>query len=128
MANFYSRYHGSLVVNAVSFASGIAANPCLVNFHMVARSRLSDPVCIGANHASPQLVQDLKGRLVAAQSKLALELYCAHTSRMARHQIGGPEPRRERSMGALHNRCRRQRHVFAAGSAAQHMWTVGEAE
>jgi hypothetical protein len=119
--------HKRLIVLAFSLAARDAADPRLVNLDM-AGEIAADPVTIRADHAGPELVQDLEGRLVALEAKLALELRRAESGRVAGDQIRGPEPRRERRARPLHDRPGRQRYVAAALAAAQHARPVGEPE
>ena len=103
-------------MNAFAFAAGPAADVALVDFDRVLTT---DGVTARANHARAQLVQDLEGRLVPTDSKLALELQGRHARRLGGHEVGAPEPRRQRRVGLLHHGARRERHAFLARAAAQ---------
>lgn len=78
------------------------------------------------HHTRSQLMQDLKGGFVSAQTKLALELYRRHTGRHGRDQVGAPEPCRKRGMRALHDRASRQSNVLLTTTTAQHTGTIGK--
>src|SRR5713226_9570246 len=69
----------------------------------------TDAVATGSDHAGAEFVEDLERRLVAVQAKLALELDGRDAWRMARNQVGGPEPDRQRRAGPLHDSAGRQR-------------------
>ena len=56
----------------------------------------TDAVAIGSDHAGAEFVEDLERRLVAVQAKLALELDGRDAWRMARNEVGRPEPDRQR--------------------------------
>src|SRR4029077_2487113 len=77
------------------------ADPCLVDLDMIPRLA-ADSVAIGSDHAGAEFVEDLERRLVAVQAKLTLELDSRDAWRMARNQVGGPEPDRQRGAGSLH--------------------------
>lgn len=126
LANLNSRRHKRLMVDASAFTTGRAANPSLVHFNVI--SGLADPVSIRAYHSGAQLVQNLESRLVPLEAKLTLKLRGAHPRRVAGDQIGRPEPRPERRVGALHDRTGRQRHVATALAAAQYAGAGGEPE
>ena len=59
----------------------------------------TDAVAIGSDHPGAELVKDLERRLVAVQAKLALELDGRQALRMARNEVCGPEPDRQRRVG-----------------------------
>src|SRR5947209_20150970 len=63
----------------------------------------TDAVATGSDHAGAEFVEDLERRLVAVQAKLALELDGRDAWRMARNEVGGPEPNRQRRPGPLHD-------------------------
>ena len=46
---------------------------------------------------------------------------------MARNQVGGPEPHRQRRAGPLHDRASRQRIIPLRSAAPQNLRPVGEA-
>ena len=73
VANFDSTNHKDLVVNAPAFATSPAADVGFISLNMSV-DFAADAVLIGAHHASAQLVENAKGRLVARQSELPLKL------------------------------------------------------
>ena len=119
LADFHGCRDKRLVMDAATFSARRATDPRLINFDMIGRARLADAVTIRPHHASTQLVQNLKGGLVPAQSELALELGGAHAGCMASDEICGPKPRGQRCMSACHDRPCRQGDIAAARAAAQ---------
>ena len=87
----------------------------------------TDAVAIGSDHAGAELVEDLERRLVAVQPKLTLELDGRHARRMARNEVCGPEPNRQRRAGPLHDRASRQRVIPLTFATPQNVRPVGEA-
>ena len=79
----------------------------------------TDPVLVGPHHARAELVENLKGRLVARKTKLPLKLHGGHAGRLTGDQISGPEPDVQRSVATLHHCSHRQPGVLAALAAAQ---------
>ena len=61
----------------------------------------TDAVATGSDHVGAEFVEDLERGLVAVQAKLALELDGRDAWRMARNEVGGPEPDRQRRAGPL---------------------------
>ena len=55
---------GNLVVNTTAFPTRSPANPGFVHLNMVL-GLSTDPVLVGPHHARAELVENLKGRLVA---------------------------------------------------------------
>src|ERR1700690_986942 len=98
-------------------AWGFPTGPRLVHLNRV---HAADFVALGANHPRAKLVQNLKGRLVPAETELPLELDRRHTGREAGDEVRPPEPRRERSVGTLHDGANGQRRVALAHLAAEH--------
>ena len=127
LADFDGGSNQDLIVNATAFAACRPVDPRFVNLNVVFAGR-ADPVSVGADHTSPELVQDLEGRLVPAEAKLALKLGGAHTRRVAGDQIRGPEPDVQRGLGVLHDRPGLERRVLAALPATQHAGARHEAE
>src|ERR1019366_5276335 len=91
--NFDGTDYGSLVMRAASFSARFAANVAFVYFYRVI---VSDVVPLGANHACAEFVENLKGRLIAAECKLALELNGRLAGCLRGHKICAPEPCRKR--------------------------------
>src|SRR5438477_9036852 len=87
----------------------------------------TDPVAIGSDHAGAEFVEDLERRLVAVQATRTLELDGRDAWRMARNQVGGPEPDRQRRAGPLHDRAGGQRIIPLTFAASQNLRPVGEA-
>src|SRR5258708_28291678 len=87
----------------------------------------TEAVATGSDHAGAEFVEDLERRLVAVQAKLALELDGRNAWRMARNEVGGPEPNRQRRAGPLHDRAGRQRIIPLTFAAPQNLRPVGEA-
>src|SRR6201998_478428 len=87
----------------------------------------TDAVATGSDHPGAVFVEDLARRLVAGQAKLALELDGRDAWRMARNEVGGPEPDRQRRAGPLHDRARRQSILPLTLAAPQNLRPVGEA-
>jgi hypothetical protein len=106
-----------LIVDAPAFAARLAADPALIDLDVILNP--ADPIRVRADHSGPQLVEDLEGRLVAGEPKLALELNRAHARRLAADEVGCPEPHAQRRVRALHDRSSRQASVFAALSATE---------
>ena len=63
---------GNLVVNTTAFPTRSPANPGFVHLNMVL-GLSTDPVLVGPHHARAELVENLKGRLVARKTKLPLK-------------------------------------------------------
>ena len=108
---------GNLVVNTTAFPTRSPANPGFVHLNMVL-GLSTDPVLVGPHHARAELVENLKGRLVARKTKLPLKLHGGHAGRLTGDQISGPEPDVQRSVATLHHCSHRQPGVLAALAAA----------
>ena len=67
----------NLVVNTTAFPTRSPANPGFVHLNMVL-GLSTDPVLVGPHHARAELVENLKGRLVARKTKLPLKLHGGH--------------------------------------------------
>ena len=63
---------GNLVVNTTAFPTRSPANPGFVHLNMVL-GLSTDPVLVGPHHARAELVENLKGRLVARKDQVAAE-------------------------------------------------------
>src|SRR5947209_20623222 len=87
----------------------------------------TEAVATGSDHAGAEFVEDLERRLVAVQAKLALELDGRDAWRMARNEVGGPEPDRQRRAVPLHYRAGRQRLVPPTFAAPRNLRQVGKA-
>lgn len=107
-------------MDALAFAARHAADVGFVNLDVIVPAQIAaDPVPILPHHTRPQLVQDLEGGFVPAQSKLALKLHRGHAGRHARNEVGTPKPSRQRGVCLLHHGPGRQRMLAAAGSASK---------
>src|SRR5436309_13200781 len=87
----------------------------------------TDAVATGSDHAGAEFLEDLERRLIAVQAELALELDGRDAWRMARNQVGGPEPDRQRRAGPLHDRAGGQRFIPLTFASAHKLRSVGEA-
>ena len=64
----------------------------------------ANAIPIGANHSGAQLVEELKGGLVAREAELPLELDRGYAGSLAGDEIGDPKPDGQRRAAALHHR------------------------
>jgi hypothetical protein len=112
-----STHNYGLVMRAATFAARLAADHAFIDFD---RMLAADGVAFWANHASAELVEDLKGRLVATERKLALELDGGLSRNLRSHEIRAPKPRRERCMARLHDGASRKRCIGFASTTSQH--------
>ncbi len=117
----------NLVVDTPAFAASPSTNPCLVYLNMLPRLA-ADTILIRPHHASAELVENAKGRLIARQAKLSLKLDRRDTGRLAGDQISRPKPCAQRGMATLHDRANHQARIAAALAAAQDTGTSGDAE
>jgi hypothetical protein len=115
--NLYSADNDRFVMRSATFATCLTADHAFVNFDWMLAP---DGVTLGANHTGAQLVEYLKGSLIAGKRKLALELDGRLSRYLRGHEVCAPKPRRERRMARLHYRSCRQRCVGLAATAAQH--------
>ena len=130
-ANLNSGRYDSLVIGmgTFAFAAQHAADVGFVHFDVIAARQIAaDPVTALADHASPQLMQDLESGFVSGEAKLALELHGRHAGRHARNEIGRPKPDRQRRMRALHHGIDREGRLLAAGAAGQNASTGRQPE
>ena len=78
------------------------------NFRLI---DFDDPLqwfAIRIDHRSSQLLRQQPGGLVG-DAELVLQLSRRHTVGMRRHEMRGPKPCRQRQLGAMHRRARRDR-------------------
>ena len=127
LTNLDSTDDKNLVVDATALAARPAADPGFIDFDVFA-GPAADPVLIRAHHPRAELVEDLKRRLVARQTKLSLKLHGRHAGCLAGHQIGRPKPYAQRRVRARHDRSHHQSGVTAAIAAAQDARTICETE
>lgn len=101
----------------------------LVDLDMIAAPKVAtDTVAPLADHASPQLMQDLERGFVSSETKLALELHGRHAGRHGGDQIRAPKPRRQWRVRPLHHGPDRERRLLAALPAGQHASPRSHAE
>ena len=105
----------------VMLSSPLAARPApdqrLIDLD---REVTSYAVTIRAHHRYAEFVQNLEGCLVAIQAELPLELHSAHAGGLARHEVCGPKPDRDRRMCALHDRVGCERRVTLTVATSKH--------
>ena len=73
-------------------------------------------------------MQNAEGGFVPRQPKLPLKLHRRHARRLAGDQIGGPKPRAQRRVAALHDRADGQSRLAAASATGQDAGPRGDAE
>ena len=115
--NLYSADNDRFVMRAASFAARLATYHTLVNLDWIFTTY---GVALGADHASAELVEYLKGSFVAREPKLALKLNRGLSWCLRGHQVRAPKPSRERCMARLHDSASRQRRVGLASTTSQH--------
>src|SRR3990172_267511 len=108
----HQRFLASPELTAAPKSSLSSANPPLVKLDL-ASERLPSRV----HHRSTKLVENHPCGLVAANPELALQEQGRQTPLVRRHQIGGPEPRRERRLRVVKNGPSRHRDLVAARGA-----------
>jgi hypothetical protein len=77
-------------------------------------------IALWTNHTGAELVEYLKGRFVATESKLALELNGGLARNLRGHEVCAPEPCRERRVARLHDGASRKRCIGFASTTSQH--------
>lgn len=117
--------HERLVVDTTALAALLTAHPRLVHLDVLALR--ADGRALLINHACPQLVEDLEGRLVARQPELALELDRRHAGGVRGDEIRTPEPDGQRRVAALHDSAGVQIRRLLALAAPQATGERGEA-
>jgi len=90
----------------------LAANPRFINFY-VAVQRLASYI----HHGPAELMKHHPCGLVTGQTKLPLYEQGRHAALVGRHQIGSPEPVRQRDLGPVKNRPGGQRDLVTATGA-----------
>src|SRR5450631_933183 len=119
MAHLNGAGDQNLVVHASTFAARPATDPAFVHLDMLVRTA-TDAVLVRANHSGAQFVENLKSCLISRNPELPLELHGRHAGGMAGDQVGGPEPRAQRRVAALHDRADSQSCLASAFAASQH--------
>jgi hypothetical protein len=115
--NLNRSHNDRLVVRTSTFAARLAADHAFVDLD---RMLAANSVALGADHASAELVEYLKGGLITREPKLALELGGALAGCLRGHEIRAPKPRRERRMARLHDGTGCQRGIGFASTTSQH--------
>lgn len=116
-ADLDGSHHGNLMMDTAALAARLAADVAFVNLDRVFSA---NSVAARSNHAGPQFVQDLEGRAIGLDAKLALKLECRHARGLRGHKVGTPEPRRKWGVAVLHHGASRQACVALTRSAAQY--------
>jgi len=98
----------------------LLAQRCETNGSQLIFVDSEEMLALRPNQSGAQLVQHLEGSLVARQPQLPMELHSRHTGRLGRHQIGTPEPDRQRHPTLVHDGSRRERSIGSAVTAAEH--------
>lgn len=127
MAHLDGACDEDFVMHATALAARASADPCLVDFDMLA-GPTTDPVLVGPHHCGAELVQKAEGGLVTREPELALELHGGHAVRLASDEISGPEPCAQRRVRALHDGPCRQPRLAAALAASQDGRPRGDAK
>ena len=99
------------------FAGPVGIEECVVgakgDFRLIDFDDAFEKFAVRIDHGAPQLLRQKPGRLVG-EAELILELPRRHAVGMRRHEMRGPEPRRQRQLGAMHRRARRYRGLATA--------------
>ena len=127
MAHFNRTSDKNLVVDTPALAASPSTNPSLVYLHMFPWLA-ANTILVGPHHASTELVENAKGRLIARQAKLSLKLDRRDARRLAGDQISRPKPCAQRGMATFHDRSNHQARVTSAFAAAQDTGASGDAE
>src|SRR5450755_2866886 len=88
----------TLELTAAAQSCLCASHPGFVNFFF-APERFPCHV----DHGSPEFVEHHPRSLIPRQAKLVLQQECRNTALVGSHQVGSPEPSRQRSFRALKN-------------------------
>jgi len=72
-------------------------------------------IALGIKHGPAQLGSQQPGALVGAQAQLPPQLARRHAVGVRRHQIGRPEPYRQRQLGGVHRRAGGYRGLLVTG-------------
>ena len=87
------------------------------DFGFVDLDQAGERAAVGCDHTAAQLGAHQPRRLVRAEAELALQLQGGDAVGMGRHQIGRPEPSRQRQFGVLHDRAGGHRGLPATDGA-----------
>ena len=83
------------------------------NFRLIDFDDAFERLAVWIDHGAPQFLRQKPGCLVG-EAELIFELPRRHAVGMRRHEMRGPEPRRQRQLGAVHRRARRNRSLTTA--------------
>lgn len=115
--NLYGADYDGLVMDSSTFTARLAADHAFVNLDWMLAA---NGIALWTNHTGTELVEYLKGRLVATESKLPLELNGGLAGYLRGHQIRAPKPCRERRVARLHDGSGRKRRIGFASTTSQH--------
>ncbi len=119
-ADFDGASNRRFMVDATALAFG---TPTHQRFIHLDGPICANPVSVGANHASAELVEHLESGFVSSQPKLALKLHRRDAGRLRRHQIRPQEPGLQRRPCRMHDSARSQCHIMVALSTSKHPWS-----
>ena len=88
------------------------ANPCVIHFDVTLQG-----IARGIHHRPPELVEDQPRRFVAPQGQLPLHPQGRRAALVGDHQVGRPEPGRQRRLRVVQDRARRERHLMPTAGA-----------
>ena len=86
------------------------AHPGIIALDLAAKQFASEVDC-----RSAELVEDHPSGFVTSKPKLTLEKQCRNPALVGCHQVGGPEPKRQRSLSVVKDGSRSERDLVAAG-------------
>ena len=116
-SNLDSADNDRLVMSSATFAARLAADHAFVDLDGMLTA---NGIAFGANHASTELMEYLKGCLITAERELALELDGGLSGDLRGHEVCAPKPCREGRVARLHHSAGRQRRIDLAVTAAKH--------
>jgi len=116
LAHFHSSDDANLAVDPMFLTVGWPAHDAFVHFDRVLTT---DAIAFWADHARPELVQDLKSSFVTGKAELPLKLESGLAGGLRRYQVSAPKPNGKRRMGRLHHCAGRQRSVGFALAATK---------
>lgn len=90
------------------------------NFRLIDFDDSFERFAVRIDHRAPELLRQQPGRFIG-EAKLIFELPRRHAIGMRRHEMCGPEPCRQRQLGAVHRRARRYRSLATAIEAFECM-------
>jgi hypothetical protein len=125
LADFDRAGHENHVVYASALAAGTPTDVGFIGLDVFV-GLAADPILVRAYHAGAQLVENLKGRFVPRQPKLALELNGRHAGGLAGNQVRRPEPDRQSGMRTFHDGAGGKARIAVAMTAPQNARTIGK--